>query len=124
MAIIVILFIVGVAAVAVLLGCLRGFSHAGKQRNVVGLLLRAQEPSEGRQSLKMRQPLGIGHYARLVNDTTLAGTHISKDIVALVDLAIVLGSRSASSDRPARPLLMPDHDGKTERAKKLHARGR
>ena len=124
MAIIIILFIAGVAAMAVLLGCLRGFSRAGKQEKVVGLLLRAQEPSREGQYLERRQPLGIGHHARLVNNTTLAQNRISKHTVALVDLAIVLGSRSASSDRPPRTLLMTDHDGKTEGAKKLQARGR
>ena len=124
MAIIVILFIVGVAAMAVLLGCLRGFSRAGKQEKVVGLLLRAEQPSGGRQYLKVRHPLEIRNYAGLVNDTTLARTHISKETVALVDLAIVLGSRSASSDRPPRTLHMPDHDGKTEGTKRLQARGR
>lgn len=122
MTVIIILLIVGVAALSVLLACLRGFSRAQKQERVVGLLMRAQDASTVSQHLNGRQPLEIPNNPRLVSDTTPAQSRISKNTAALGKLAIVLGSRSASSNGPARTLLMPDRDGKTGGAKK-RARG-
>jgi hypothetical protein len=93
MAVTIILLIVGVAAMAVLLGCLRGFGRAGKQERVVGLLMRAQEPSGGMQSAKACEPVKVWPHFGPVHHTTPARPHISKNTGALVKLAIVLGSR-------------------------------
>ncbi len=93
MAVIIILLIVGVAAIAVLLRYLRGFSRAGKQEQVVGLLMRAQEPSGGRQFAKACEPVKVWRHPGPVHHTTPARPHISKNTGALVKLAIVLGSR-------------------------------
>src|SRR5260370_1488298 len=122
MAVIIILLIVGVAAIAVLLGGLRVSSRAGKQEQVVGLLMRAQEPSGGRESAKACEPVKVWRHLGPVHHTTPAQLRISKSTGALVKLAIVLGSRGVSSDRQARTFLMPDRDGKTEGATKLHVR--
>jgi hypothetical protein len=111
------LLMVGVAAIAMLLGCLLGFSRALKHRKTRALLLRVDEASGRRPSGKVREPFLFPHDAGTANHTTLPPGGISKNTAAFVGLALLLGSRSADFDRQTRTLLQPCHrDKKTTEA--------
>lgn len=90
---VIILLIVGVVAVSVLLGCLRGFGRARRQRKVVGLLLRVETESTGRREEKGARQIEFPRYPRRTADTTHTYGLISNNTVAVVGLAILLGSR-------------------------------
>jgi len=100
MAGLVILLIVGFAAVAVLLACLRGFSRELWRKKVSGVVIRIEEP-------KVRRPQGPGTppidfpQRKKVPSKDPAPHRVSGRTVALVGVAIVLGSRSVCCDVPA-----------------------
>src|SRR5262249_22574753 len=104
---------VGVAAIAVLLGCLRGFSRALKHSKTCGLLLRVDERSRGRPLSRVREPLLFPHKAGPASHTTPMPGVISKNTPAFVGLALLLGSRSADFDKQTRTLLQLHRDNKT-----------
>jgi hypothetical protein len=107
------LLIVGVAAIAVLLGCLRGFSRALKHSKTPALLLRVDETPGGGRFRKVREPLLFPHNAGPRHHTTPAAAGISKNTAAFVGLALLLGSRSADFDRQTRTLLQPHRGSNT-----------
>jgi len=111
------LLVVGVAAIAVLLGCLRGFSRALKHSKTPALLLRVNETSEGGQFRKVREPLLFPHNAGPRHHTTNTAAGISKNTAAFVGIALLLGSRSAGFDKQTRTLLQPHRDKKTREAR-------
>jgi hypothetical protein len=110
------LLILGVAAIAVLLGCLRGFSRALNYSKTSGLLLRVDETSGGKPVRKVREPLPFPLYAGPVNHTTPTPAGISKNTAAFVGIALLLGSRSADFDKQTRTLLQLHRDNKTREA--------
>jgi hypothetical protein len=110
------LLIVGVAAIAVLLGCLRGFNRALKYSKTPALLLRVDETSGGGQFRKFREPLLFPHNARQAYHATPTAAGISKNTAAFVGTALLLGSRSADFDKQTRTLLQPHRDKKTKEA--------
>jgi hypothetical protein len=103
MAVAIVFLMVIVAAVAVLFGCLRGFSRAAKQEKVHGLLVRVS----GKQKEQTRL-LEIPISATSRADTTSAVGHISKNTAGVVRLAIVLRSKSAGSAAAIPPPLVPE----------------
>src|SRR5262249_37285745 len=107
--------IVGVAAIAVLLGCVWGFSGALKHSKPPALLLRVDETSGGRQ-FQVREPLLFPRAAELGHHTTPTAAGISKNTAAFVGVALLLGSRSADFDRQTRTLLQPHRDKSTREA--------
>jgi hypothetical protein len=110
------LLIVGVAAIAVLLGCLQGFSRALKHSKTLALLLRVDETSGGGRFRKVREPLLFPHNAGPRHHTTPTAAGISKNTAAFVGIALLLGSRSADFDKQTRTLLQPHRDNKTREA--------
>ena len=110
------LLIVVVAAIAVLLGCLRGFSRALKHSKTPALLLRVDETSGSGQFRKVREPLLFPRIAG-PHQTTPTASGISKNTAAFVGIALLLGSRSADFDKHTRPLLQPYRDKNTREAK-------
>src|SRR5215471_13056128 len=110
------LLMVGVAAIAVLLGCLRGFSRALKHSKTPALLLRVNETSEGGQFRKVREPLLFPHNAGPRHHTTNTAAGISKNTAAFVGIALLLGSRSAGFDKQTRTLLDLHRHNKTRDA--------
>lgn len=105
------LLMIGVAATAALLACLRGFSRALRYAKSGALLLRVDESSGHGQFHKVREPLLLPHNPGPANHTTLKPAGISKNTAAFVGFALLLGSRSADYDR--QTLLQPHRDGKT-----------
>ena len=111
------LLIVVVAAIAVLLGCLRGFSRALKHSKTPALLLRVDETPGGGQFRKVREPLLFPHNAGPRHHTTPTAAGISKNTAAFVGIALLLGSRSADFDKQTRTLLQLHREKKTREAK-------
>jgi hypothetical protein len=111
------LLIVVVAAIAVLLGCLRGFSRALKHSKTPALLLRVDETPGGGQFRRVREPLLFPRNAGPGQHTTLTASGISKNTAAFVGIALLLGSRSADFDKQTRTWLQPHRDKKTREAK-------
>ena len=110
------LLMVGVAAIAVLLGCFRGFSRALKHSKTPALLLRVDETSGGGQFRQAREPLLFPRAPGPGHQTTPTAAGISKNTAAFVSLALLLGSRSADFDKQTRTLLQPHRDNKTREA--------
>jgi len=107
---VVIVSLIAVAAIAVLFGCLRGFSRAAKQEKVRGLLVQAS----GKQEQQTRL-LDIPISATSKAHTTSAVGHISKNTAGVVRLAIVLRSKSAGSALAIPSPLVPESGGSTRR---------
>jgi len=118
-----ILLIAGFGAIAVLLGCLRGFSLSRKHRKTCGLLLRVEDAGGGRPVSWLREPLPFPHSPRPIPHTTPAGHGISKNTATFAGMAVLLGSRTAAFDRQSRTLLMPCRDSKAGGANNFNARG-
>ena len=112
----VLLLMVGVAAIAVLLGCLRGFSRALKHSKTPALLLRVDETSGSGQFRKVREPLLFPRIAG-PHQTTPTASGISKNTAAFVGIALLLGSRSADFEKQTRTLLQPHRDKNTRDAR-------
>jgi len=99
MAVLTILLIVVVASVALLLACLKGFSRATRNRAVSGLFVRI-EPG-------VRRPQGPSKTLiefsprKTPSSKDPSPRRISSKTVALVGVAIALGSRSVYGDAAA-----------------------
>jgi len=117
-----VLLIAGIA-IAVLLGCLRGFSLAGRRERTHALLQRLEETSGGVRGRTFSKPLPFLRRPGRIADTTPALGRISKNRVAFVGMAVLMGSRSAAFDRRSRTLLMPYRVSKAGGASNFNARG-
>jgi hypothetical protein len=93
MAVAIACLIIVVAAIAVLLVCLRGFSRAAKQERVQGLLASVSSRQKDQAARLLDLPLSV----RSAGDTTSAAGLISKNTAGVVRLAIVLRSKGAGS---------------------------
>ena len=99
MPVLTILVIVGLAAMAVLLACLKGFNRATRRRAVSGLFVRI-EPG-------VRRPQGPSKTLiefsprKTPSSKDPSPRRISSKTVALVGVAIALGSRSVYGDAAA-----------------------
>jgi hypothetical protein len=123
MAVTVVLLVVGVGALFFLLACFRGFNRAGKHEKTKGLLVRAQSPAGG-DDVKVGRPLEFPRQPKEISETTPRAEHISKNTVAVVGLAILLGSRSTSFAIPISALASPHSKGKVPAQKDLFPRKR
>jgi hypothetical protein len=121
MAVLVISLMVGLGAMAVLLGCLTGFSRALKHKKLSGLLVSVEETSgrapRGKSKTLVEFP---PRESRPAKDP--APSRISNGTVALVGLAIVLGSRGVAGDTRTSP-AKPGHDPKLQRGEKTQVPG-
>jgi hypothetical protein len=97
-----ILLIVGCAAIAVLLACLKGFSQARRHKKVEGIFVGLEKSkeslSERRNSRLIGSPQRKGEPHR-----EAAARQVSSSTAALVEMAIILGSRSLSCDARSGP---------------------
>ena len=99
---VVIVSLIGVAAIAVLFGCFRGFSRAARQEKVQGLLVRVACKQQ-EQSRLLDIPISgtpRGH-------TTSNVSCISKNTAGVVRLAIVLRSKGPGSAAVMPSALVP-----------------
>lgn len=100
MVVLTILLILGVSVV-VLLACLKGFGRAFGHKKVSGLFVSVEAPT-------LRKPQGLNKtlidFSRreMTPSKDPAPQRISSHTVALVGMAIILGSRSTCGDPPAR----------------------
>lgn len=99
MAVLTILLMGGLAAVGVLVACLKGFNQARRHRKVPGIFVKVEEdkrlPASKRDSL-------IDFPQRMVTcHRDQATKPVCSRTVALVEMAILLGSRSGYSNTPA-----------------------
>jgi len=122
MPVLAVLFIIILAAVAALLVCLRGFSQARRHRKVQGLLVRVEVTPAGPPSRRGGKHIDFAANGARTDHTTLAEGHISKKTVALIGLAILLGSRGRAEQFPAHPT--PGSDCSTQAGKHLHVPGK
>jgi hypothetical protein len=121
MAVLVFSLMVGLAAMAVLLGCLKGFSRALKHKKVSGLLVSIEETDERAPRGKSKTLVEFPpRESRPAKDP--APRRISNRTVALVGLVIVLGSRGLAGDARAAP-AKPGHDPKLQRGEKTQVPG-
>jgi len=97
-----ILWIVGLAAIAALLACLRGFSHALRHRKVSGVFLSFEDSQGWRPAGKTRGQVDFPQ--RRAPRQVLAPGQVSSSTAALVEMVILLGSRSVRSDLRAAAL--------------------
>jgi len=105
---VVIVSLIGVAAIAVLLGCLRGFSRAARQEEVRGLLARVSCKQE-EQTRLLDMPISATSRAH----TTSVVSSLSKNTAGVVRLAIVLRSKGAGSAAVMPSALVPKSGGST-----------
>ena len=105
---VVIVSLIGVAAIAVLLGCLRGFSRAARQEEVRGLLARVSCKQE-EQTRLLDMPISATSRAH----TTSVVSSLSKNTAGVVRLAIVLRSKGAGSAAEMPSALLPKGGGST-----------
>jgi hypothetical protein len=91
-----ILLIVGCAAIAVLLACLKGFSQARRHKKVEGMFVGVEGIPERRNSGLVDFP------KRKVERLREPGPQqVCSSTAALVEMAIILGSRTLYSDAPS-----------------------
>ncbi len=113
MTVLIILLIVGLGAVAVLLGCLKGFSQALRHKKVSGVFIRVEETGRRRPQGPSKTLVDFSPgKSRPVKDPE--PRRISSGTAALVSLAIVLGSRGVSGDARVAS-FKPRHDPKPQR---------
>jgi len=105
---VVIVSLIGVAAIAVLLGCLRGFSRAARQEEVRGLLARVSCKQE-EQSRLLDTPIS----ATPRDHTTSVVSSLSKNTAGVVRLAIVLRSKGPGSAAVMPSALLSKSGGST-----------
>jgi hypothetical protein len=110
MAVTAVVLVVVVGAILFLLCCLYGFSRARKQKEIPGLLVGME--SAGCKQGKTGRRLDVPRRHREISETTPKPEHISKNTVAVVGLAILLGSRSTSFAVPMSALASPHSKGK------------
>jgi hypothetical protein len=103
---VVIVSLIGVAAIAVLLACLRGFSRVARQEEVRGLLARVSCKQEGQTRL-LDMPIS----ATSRDHTTSVVSSLSKNTAGVVRLAIVLRSKGAGSAAVMPSPLLPKSGG-------------
>jgi hypothetical protein len=121
MTFLIILSIVGLAAVAVLLACLRGFNRALRFKEVSGVFIRVEETGRRRPQGPSKTLVDFSPgKSRPVKDPD--PRRISSGTAALVSLAIVLGSRGVSGDAQAAT-FKPRHDPKPQREEKTQVPG-
>ena len=120
MAVLVISIIVGVAAMAVLLGCLKGFSRALRHKKLSALLVGVEETSGRAPQGKSKMPLDFAPRESRPKDP--ARRRISNGTVALVGLAILLGSRGVTGDTQAASVGR-ESDPKLQRGEKTRVPG-
>ena len=104
MALTIVSLIVVVAAIAVLVGCFRGFSRAARQEKVRGLLARVICKEEGQTRL-LDMPISATSTSR--DHTTSLVSSLSKNTAGVVRLAIVLRSKGAGSAAVMPSALVP-----------------
>jgi len=109
MAVAIVSLIIVVAAIAVLFGCLRGFSQAAKQQKIHGLLVRADYRPKGQADGLLDFPF----YVRSARDTTSVVSCLSKNTAGVVRLAIVLRSKGAGSATAMPSTLVRKSGGNT-----------
>lgn len=96
----IILLIVGCAAIAVLLACLKGFRQASRYKKIEGAFLNVEKGSR-RLSARRNSSL-IGPLQRKPNPSREPAAHqVCSSTAALVEMAIILGSRHIYTDVPA-----------------------
>ena len=105
---VVIVSLIGVAAIAVLLGCLRGFSWAARQEEVRGLLAGVS-CKQKEQTRLLDMPIS----ATPRDHTTSVVSSLSKNTAGVVRLAIVLRSKGAGSAAGMPSALLPKSGGST-----------
>jgi hypothetical protein len=123
MTILIILLIVGLAAVAVLLACFRGFSRALRHKMAAGVYFRVEETGRRKPQgpSKTLVDFAPGKSKRF-NDP--ASRRISSGTAALVSLAIVLASRGVPGDaRAASFKSRHERDPKLQREEKTQVHG-
>lgn len=108
---------------AVLLICLRGFAQARGHQKVQGLLVRVERTPTGPRNRTGGRRIDFAAHRARTSHTTPAAEHISKKTVALVGLAILLGSRGGGVDQFPAPLTAGG-DCNTQGGKHLHAPGK
>jgi hypothetical protein len=126
MTVLIILLTVGLTAVVVLLGCLRGFSRALRYKQVAGAFIRVEDTGRRRPQGPSKTLVGFSPgKSRLVKDP--GPRRISSGTAALVSLAIILGSRGVSGDaraasaKPGRdPNLQPGEKTQVPGVQPLH----
>jgi hypothetical protein len=96
-----ILLIVALAAVALLLACLKGFSRALRHKEVSGVFVTVERPRVRRPQGRSKTLIDFSR-GRTGLSKDPAPLHISSGTVALVSAAIVLRSRNLCGDAPAR----------------------
>ena len=97
---VVIVSLIGVAAIAVFFGCFRGFSRAARQAKVRGLLVRV-----GCKQQEQSRLLDIPISGTPRGHTTSNVSCISKNTAGVVRLAIVLRSKGPGSAAVMSSLL-------------------
>jgi len=117
MAVTVVVLVVVVGAISFLLYRLYGFSRVRKQKEIPGLLLGVQSASGNQE--KTRRRLEVPHRHKEISETTPKPEHISKSTVAVVGLAILLGSRSTSFAVPISALASRHRKDKVAAQKDL-----
>lgn len=121
MTVLIILLTVGLAAVAVLLVCLKGFSRALRCREISGVFIRVEETWRRRPQGPSKTLVDFSPgKSRSVKDPALR--RISSGTAALVSLAIVFGSRGATGDAQTAS-LKPRHDPKPQREERTQVPG-
>jgi hypothetical protein len=100
MAVLTILSMVGLLAVAVLLASLKGFSQARRHKKVPGVFVKV-EPDERRRPESKRDSLIDFPQGMVRHRRDPAPRPVCSRTVALVEMAILLGSRSGYSNTPA-----------------------
>jgi len=110
MALTILSLIVVVAAIAVLVGCFRGFSRAARQEKVRGLLARVSCKQE-EQTRLLDMPISATSTSR--DHTTSVVSSLSKNTAGVVRLAIVLRSKGAGSAAGMPSALLPKSGGST-----------
>jgi hypothetical protein len=118
----VVLSVIGLAAGAVLLVCLRGFSRAHRYEKVQGLLVRVEKTPTGPPGRTGSKRFDFLAPTSRVHTTPAEG-HISKKTVALIGLAILLGSRGGGVEQ-SPVSLTPGSDSNTQASKHLHVPGK
>jgi len=102
MALTIVSLIFVVAAIAVLVGCFRGFSRAARKEKVRGLLARVSCNQE-EQTRLLDMPIS----ATSRDHTTSVVSSLSKNTAGVVRLAIVLRSKGAGSAAVMPSALLP-----------------
>jgi hypothetical protein len=94
-----ILLIVGCAAIAVLLACLKGFSQARRHEKVEGMFVGV-EKSKG--SLSERRDSSVIDFPKRKSEPHKepGDRQVCSSTAALVEMAIILGSRNLYCDAP------------------------